>query len=856
MTYKLIVQNTKLILKTVAGATLNFIGIKDSNTGTGTVSNNLIDWKLLHYSDTVANLTASNPVLGLGQQAFSSDLFYGATDQMQFKVGDGVQTWLNLDYMPIGSGGSYTLTTSEIGTVINGASSATPNDTDLVMSVDTSVAKKNTWTQVKAFLKTYFDTVFESLSNKATDWTVIDDTLYPTVKNVDTRINGVITSSLSFFYYKTISDIGTYYKMLQAPSTGGAQSIVALNTTGTTSIAKFITEPSQPNKLYIPIGWNRIHLHAEKVGAGNVTLLAKIFKRDLGGTETVLFTTAPTLTNLTTSVTPYDLEYYNTGIATLLATDRIGVEILSVTATGTPDVTIWIEDAFLSRVDLPSASNDMSGYELTANKSSSYTASSTTTYANTKALVDGLATKGVGTILGTVGATATFGTPSPYGSGVANTVTSSPFWSIYNSGAITKQVLANTSTSQQQGYMFEENGQYAGVYRYGSAFSATLFTGTSVAKGNTVSFESANAVNLPMIFLGNPIINGIGQTSTNVATRHDATGWRVGTMATVHTANTNLFQVGANLIYNDSGTNSFMTIGGTTNTIPLFVTNRETIVTAFNTDFDPNIVSARTITDAITTNSHGFVEATVFKSTTSNLANNAFTDNGILRDPTGMAGNYNHHASYQSQVKLNNTGTTGALYFCADAPTVNSGTLTNRYGFYFYDGVGTGVITNQYGLYVPTLAKGSTLNEAIHVATNDSYFGGKLKMVTTSGGANVEAPQVSWYHASTIKTSYITDKIINNTSELKFNVSTYNFAGYKEMLTLRGDDTNTSADYAIINSSKLGLYNVTPIARATTGGTASTFVANTSLIANDTATFDGYTIGQVVKALRNLGILT
>ena len=40
-----------------------------------------------------------------------------------------------------------------------------------------------------------------------------------------------------------------------------------------------------------------------------------------------------------------------------------------------------------------------------------------------------------------------------------------------------------------------------------------------------------------------------------------------------------------------------------------------------------------------------------------------------------------------------------------------------------------------------------------------------------------------------------------------------------------------------------------------TGGSASTFVANTSLIANDTATFDGYTIGQVVKALRNTGLL-
>ena len=35
-------------------------------------------------------------------------------------------------------------------------------------------------------------------------------------------------------------------------------------------------------------------------------------------------------------------------------------------------------------------------------------------------------------------------------------------------------------------------------------------------------------------------------------------------------------------------------------------------------------------------------------------------------------------------------------------------------------------------------------------------------------------------------------------------------------------------------------------------GAAATFVTNTSLIANDTATFDGYTLGQAVKALRNI----
>ena len=49
--------------------------------------------------------------------------------------------------------------------------------------------------------------------------------------------------------------------------------------------------------------------------------------------------------------------------------------------------------------------------------------------------------------------------------------------------------------------------------------------------------------------------------------------------------------------------------------------------------------------------------------------------------------------------------------------------------------------------------------------------------------------------------------------------------------------------------------NIIKLYQQTSSIPPSTFVTNTSLIANDTATFDGYTIGQVVKALRNLGIL-
>lgn len=54
-------------------------------------------------------------------------------------------------------------TTSTIGVLINGSSAAVPNDTDLVATADTSVLKKITWTNVKAFLKTYFDTLYQAI---------------------------------------------------------------------------------------------------------------------------------------------------------------------------------------------------------------------------------------------------------------------------------------------------------------------------------------------------------------------------------------------------------------------------------------------------------------------------------------------------------------------------------------------------------------------------------------------------------------------------------------------------------------------------------------------------------------------
>jgi fibronectin-binding autotransporter adhesin len=68
--------------------------------------------------------------------------------------------------------------------------------------------------------------------------------------------------------------------------------------------------------------------------------------------------------------------------------------------------------------------------------------------------------------------------------------------------------------------------------------------------------------------------------------------------------------------------------------------------------------------------------------------------------------------------------------------------------------------------------------------------------------------------------------------------------------------TEGSLNIQTRSTAKLGFYGVTGITRPTTSGGAAAFVANTSLIANDTATWGGYTIGQVVEALQNLGLLT
>lgn len=62
---------------------------------------------------------------------------------------------------------------------------------------------------------------------------------------------------------------------------------------------------------------------------------------------------------------------------------------------------------------------------------------------------------------------------------------------------------------------------------------------------------------------------------------------------------------------------------------------------------------------------------------------------------------------------------------------------------------------------------------------------------------------------------------------------------------------------ATTTSQKIGFWNTTPIVQPTTSisVTGVTFTANSGTAINDASTIDGYTLKQVVKALRNIGIL-
>jgi hypothetical protein len=68
-------------------------------------------------------------------------------------------------------------------------------------------------------------------------------------------------------------------------------------------------------------------------------------------------------------------------------------------------------------------------------------------------------------------------------------------------------------------------------------------------------------------------------------------------------------------------------------------------------------------------------------------------------------------------------------------------------------------------------------------------------------------------------------------------------------------DTVTGIKIGTATTNKLSFWNATPIVQPTTAVAAAAFVSNSGTTVHETSTFDGYTLQQVVTALRNTGLL-
>lgn len=386
------------------------------------------------------------------------------------------------------------------------------------------------------------------------------------------------------------------------------------------------------------------------------------------------------------------------------------------------------------------------------------------------------------------------------------------------------------------------------------------FTGVSTTGvGNVLNITSANttAGNALNITSGVTTTNGSGVT-LNANALTTGTAFRIPHTTSVIADTGSLFRVTSSSVDTGGATNGTLadfsasgTLTGrlvkirSTAAAQTTTTLLDVVASGYTTGYTGNVAS---FTGVSTTGTGNVVNITSANTTAGNalsITSGATTTNGsgitlaanALTTGTGMRITHTTSviASGGSLLRLSSTSadtatTTGSLLDLSSSAT--TGTLAR---------FASATLTT--GKLLDLQVSGTTPTGTTQTALNILVAGATSTSAVTTTGATISNTRTNATSGTNIA--------------LSLNASGATTAN-NALVILNGNmqfGTGTGTKIATATTEKIGFWNATPIVQPTTAVAAATFVANTSLIANDTATFDGYTIGQVVKALRNAGLL-
>ena len=209
-------------------------------------------------------------------------------------------------------------------------------------------------------------------------------------------------------------------------------------------------------------------------------------------------------------------------------------------------------------------------------------------------------------------------------------------------------------------------------------------------------------------------------------------------------------------------------------------------------------------------------------------------DNGILIGTRPAATIY--PTAFGSVYNINGRGI--AMSFVASDTAYEALTLTHGNFTATADGY---IIVNTIGTFNPT-------------SGTATYTGNRIgSTINQTGGANGITRGLYVNPTLTAAADWRSIETSNNTGYAAY------FAGSADLFLGNGTDiqigTTTGTKIGTATSQKIGFWNATPIVQPTTGVAAATRVGGGGTTVTDTDTFDGYTIAQLVKALRNMGAL-